>query len=433
MISVQNHQQPLSGNKTLKKYVKYLAAATIVLGVASCAPKSTVLRSPDYAGVVGAGSSDKNDGDLNNRDSKEASEGSKRNVEKRTLALMLPFQLNQIASTSVAANDIKRAGLALDFYQGFELGLEELAKNGADFNLNVLDSRDNTGYVSSLASSESVKEASLLVGPIYPQEIKAFGQNFEDKNVLQVNPLAATMPTEFNLPNLVSITPPIKAHSNAIANRVAQNFKTGDIIIIYNTVDSDSRQFLNSMLPTIKTYNANVNVISVSSLSQLNENLTLTGNNYIIAGTTDKQNLNNLVSNLSKKYSENYYSINLFGHPLWDRYDFSTTHGFGSLNPIITSESHLKSWTSGAKQFRDNYYQSFGVNPADASYKGYDAAIYFGTLINKYGADNIKDKLVSEPFKGIFNAYRFKFNENWGFTNESVSFKEYRTGGFQLQ
>lgn len=426
--SAQNHQQRLSGNKSLITKRNFFIALTLTLGVFSCTPKVGVLRSPDYSTTAAAGSSAN---EVKNPNSTESSRKNK--FDQKNIALLLPFQLQQINPTSVDAQDVKRSALALDFYQGFELGLEELTKRGSDFNLDVLDSRDNVRFVAELAGSPKLEDASLVVGPVFPQEIKSFGASFKDKEVLQINPLSAAMPTEYNLSNLVSLTPPIKAHSDAIANRVAKLFSAGDIVIIYNNGDSDSRQFLTGMTNSIKQAKRSTQIVSVSTLDELNGALTGEGRNFVIAGTTDKNSLKSLVDNLIKQYQENYYKINLFGHPLWDRYDFSAFPGVLALNTTITTESNLKPWTSAVKLFKENYYESFGVNPSDASYKGYDAAIYFGNLMSKYGAGNIKDKLTKEPYTGIYNAYKFKNNPTWGYMNEAVFFKVYQGNSFQLQ
>jgi hypothetical protein len=229
------------------------------------------------------------------------------------------------------------------------------------------------------------------------------------------------------------VTPSIKSHSKGIATRVASDHLTGDVIIIYQASDNDSRQFLDGMSSAVKAANPQANIVSVSTLAQLNEKLSTTGTNQIISGTTDKTNLNNLISNLSKKSSESFYSIRLYGHPLWDRFDFGTHSNFYNLRPIITAESNLKSWTNQARNFRDLYKQEFGVFPSDQSYKGYDIAQYFGKMMDKHGAENLKSKLESESYTGLYNSYKFVYNENWGFTNEAVSYKEYMHGSFQLQ
>ncbi|MCA5004880.1 type 1 periplasmic-binding domain-containing protein [Sphingobacterium bovistauri] len=433
MTSVQNHLQQLSGNNSLKKFY-LIYAVSLLLGVSACAPKSSVLRAPSHTGQVSSKESKESKIAAEKVAAEKEALAKQKELEVgRSLSLLLPFKLDLISDKVVNEADVKRSALALDFYQGFELGLEEVSKNSTPFNLKVIDSKDNAYFNSTLASSEQIENSGLIIGPIYPLEIKSFGTNLTNKDKLVINPLAASPASEFGLNNLVTITPSIKSHTNGLAKRIAMEYITGDVIIIYNTSDNDSRQFLNGMLGAIKENKSNVNIISVSSLSQLNEKLSSTGSNLIVSGTTDKTQLNSMINNLSKKNIESGVSIKLYGHPLWDRFDFSNHPNFYSLQPVITTESSFKSWSSKAKIFKDSYRQKFGISPSEQSYKGYDVAVYFGTLINKYGIDNLKSKLESESFIGIYNTYNFVYNDSWGFTNESVSYKEYMHGGFQLQ
>lgn len=438
MILVQNLLRPLSGNK---KYFSKVAVFGLLfsVGVSSCAPKKVgALRSPDFKGTVSTeteGSKSQTSGEEESGKGESVSNAisGRAATVGRSVSLVLPFQLNQIATTSINTEDVKRSALALDFYQGFQFGLEELATKGIDFFIDVKDSQDSEAQNISLARSISSNETSLVIGPVYPKEIKAFGQNLRDKSIYQVNPLAASMASEYGLPNLITLTPSIKSHMNAIASEVARTYRTGDVVIIYNTSDNDSRQFLSGMLSAIKQRKSGIEIYSVSDVTQLNEKLTTIGNNLIVAGTTDKLQIRNLVNNISKKNKEELINFSVFGHPLWDRYDFSIYANFSTFSPVISSESHLKNWSVKVKDFKEAYHKEYGILPSDHSYKGYDAAIFFGTILDKHGREHLENQLLNAAFDGIFSSYKFEHNDLYGFTNEAVALKIYRGGSFQLK
>src|SRR5690606_40717404 len=88
--------------------------------------------------------------------------------------------------------------------------------------------------------------------------------------------------------------------------------------------------------------------------------------------------------------------------------------------------------SSDLKEFKDQYYSLYGVNPSDYSYKEYDAAKYFGNLLAKYG-DDYPEYITKEKFEGLFSTYSFDYNESWGFVNNAVSFKSYQGSSFQLK
>ncbi|NGM63700.1 hypothetical protein G5B43_00285 [Sphingobacterium sp. SGR-19] len=416
----------MNGNK--RSFVWIL---TLFLFLGACSPKTKVLKSPDHSGGNIGGTVPKEEKPEAVDKETTVEDARKAEAARNSVALILPFQLDRISPHTLSKEDVNRSAIALDFYQGFQLGLNELAQKGRSFSLNVIDSRDNAIHNQSVAKSEEVLSAALIVGPVFPKEITTFGMHLSNKNALQVNPLAATKAREFNLPNLVSLTPSIDVHTKAMAERVGKDYKTGDVVIIYNTSDNDGRQFLSGFLSELKKANPSVQVRSVSSIPQLNEEISLTGTNLIVAGTTDRFQLRSFVSNLEAKSSEEFYMFRVYGHPLWDRIDFSIYERFVDFRPVITSESHLKSWTRETKEFKDKYYSLYNVNPSDYSYKGYDAARYFGNLLAKYG-DNYSEHITKEKFEGLFSTYAFNYNEAWGFINNAVSFKSYQGSSFQL-
>src|SRR5690606_24705076 len=182
------------------------------------------------------------------------------------------------------------------------IGLDKIAKDGMLFDLQVIDSRDNVAYNASLGTSATVKDAAIVVGPVYPREIKSFAQTLANKNVLQVSPLAATMASEFSVPNLVSMTPSIRTHSETLAKYVAEQYYNGDQILIYDAGDDESKQFLVNFANEITKVNPQAKVNTVLSINELNNNMVLTGTNHIVSGTSNKNLVKGLLDAMDSKF-----------------------------------------------------------------------------------------------------------------------------------
>ncbi len=414
--------------------IGFFAAA---LAVSSCSPKTTtgVLRAPGQSTGRVDGKNDPSEADREDksRDTEVAVSSKARMYPGGTIALLLPFQLDRVASSAVSEEDVKRSALALDFYQGFQMGLQQTAKSNKRVELQVLDSRDNAGHNANLALSQEIKEASLIVGPIYPAEIKAFSASLPpNKRVLQVNPLAATMPTEFNLPNLVSVTPPISIHMRAISAELAKSYKEGDVILIYNSANSDHQQFIQGFPADIKERLPYAEVISVSSPSELNDKLNSRVVYHVVSGTTDRNQLKAMLNVMDERSLADNLEFRLYGHPLWSRVDFSSYSNFTFYRPVITSESHLNPLSSAARDFQSAYKNAYSVDPSDHAYKGYDSGRYFGNLLQKYGSD-YAEYINKETFEGLYSNYKFNRNDRWGYVNFGVSLMEYRFGQFQAR
>jgi len=391
--------------------------------VAACTPKVRVLRG---AGTQPPPKTQK----PAEQDKTEENVAETEKVEVTNIALLLPFELNKANPHAPSAEDIKRSALALDFYQGFKLGLDALAEKGTNFRLNVLDTRDDPAENMRIAKLSEVQDAALVVGPVYPKEIQVFGFNASLEDALQISPLAASMPSEFNLPNLVTVTAPITAHVQALATRIAQQYRPGDAVIFYQTQDAASRQFLAPLKTEIGRLKKDITVIEVADEQSLESNVHLSGKNLVVLATTNKYQISPILAQLRTLQNELSYQIQLFAHPNWTKLDFDESDGLASFRTCVTSSYYVDRERVDVRKFDEQYRHEFGVVATEFAYKGYDAAFYFGGLLAKYGAD-YKKHITEAEYKGLHNVFRFEYNANWGYVNNAVSILQYRNGDFR--
>lgn len=417
MTLVQNLRQLLSGNKIFQ----FLGLFFLVLYVVSCTPRAKVI-----------------DNKPQDTQAQNTTEEPKHKVEVevpktvQNIVLMLPFQLNHSTGSNPTTNDISRSELALDFYQGFEIGLERATGLKTNFKVTVLDSRDNENEVMRLAASSAVKEAQLIIGPVYPKEIKAFSNTSlsETSKILRISPLAATMPSEFNLSNLVSITSPIITHVNALAQRLVKLYRKGDVILLYESDDASSRQFLPVLKSEILLINKEIPVYSVDSEEKLFERARLDGNNLVVIGSTNNYRLATLFSQLQQLQEISGHRVQLFGHPNWAKMNFSNQASvLESLQTEISSSYYIDPRLTSVRDFNEQYKEEFNIVPSEFAYKGYDTGYYFGLLLAKYG-ENYSKKLIEERYKGLHNDFEFEFHPQWGFVNASIHFLKFNDGQF---
>jgi len=416
MTSVRNLLLRLNGSK-------YLVGIAALLLIAACTPKVRVLRGP------GSKTPPKT---VEPAEKEKPSEvvTEKEAVNVNPIALLLPFELDKANPHAPSAADIKRSALALDFYQGFKLGLDALANEGANFKVDVLDTRDDVGENARIAKLEEVQDAALVVGPIYPKEIQVFGFNASLKNALQISPLAASMPSEFNLPNLVTTTAPITVHVKALAAHIVNQYQAGDVVILYNTQDAASRQFLAPLKAEIQRLKKQVRVAEVEDEASLESSVHLSGRNLVVLATTNRYQISPILAHLRKLQEELSYRIQLFGHPNWSKLEFDESDGLAGFRTRITSSYYVDRGDAEVRRFDQRYHTEFGVAPTEFAYKGYDAAYYFGGLLAKYGAE-YREHIVSETYEGLHNAFKFEYNPAWGYVNNAISILQYGSGDFQ--
>src|SRR5699024_2213747 len=145
MILVRNRLPRLSGNK-----INFALFCALLFLVTSCGVKkktsTTVLKSPDYEEVEDK----RKEEEARRKEEEERARLKEEELEKdliidNKIALLLPFQLQKINFHNLSKEDVRRSYVALDFYQGLEIGLKEIADKDHRFLLDVLDTQDDVG------------------------------------------------------------------------------------------------------------------------------------------------------------------------------------------------------------------------------------------------------------------------------------------------
>ena len=347
-------------------------------------------------------------------------------VEAMDVTLLLPLQLNQIQQNRPGIDDVKRTMLPLDFYQGFRLGMTALPEEGKQFTVHVLDSRDNEAYSRSLGQSKEAKAADLIVGPIFPKEISAFSEGLQRSEVLLVSPLAASTPSDFNVPNLVSLVPPITQHAKSMVAYLEDTYGTEDKIFLYRDQGSENDKFMEPVSTYLEESGLDVHVID--ALDAMESLCTLSGRNVFIMGSTNRYAIMSTMSVL-RSLEAFGYTLDVYGHPGWAKMNFDASL-FEGLQAYITSSSYVDTRNPAVNVFRRNYVETFKVEPSEYAYKGYDAGYFFGYMLGKYGAE-VQKALGKEDYKGLQTSYTFESDPKWGFVNTYIELLQFKGNAFQ--
>src|SRR5690606_3138216 len=126
MISVQNRLLPLSGNK-------YLAFIFISLCLAACSPKVQTVKTTPAP-----------------EEKKEEVKKVAKKFTEATISVLIPFNLQDFRTQPQTKDQIEKHALAVDFYQGFKLGIDSAAATGLNFKLKVFDTQDDNAKVGRL-------------------------------------------------------------------------------------------------------------------------------------------------------------------------------------------------------------------------------------------------------------------------------------------
>ncbi len=404
MISAQNHRLPLSGNR-------WLIFATTILFAGACSPKLQPVApapKPVEKSVVKV---------------PEAKPPVKLEPKVSLISLILPFDLDYLKTGYSAAAQTK-ANIAVDYYQGFKLALDSLTAFGYNYKLQVYDSKDLPSQAHALAYNPQIRASDLIVGPVFPEDLKAFTDVLTSARKPILSPLASASPATFKNQNLVTAIPPLESHVAAAADYITSAIKPKRIFILKSGYSEENEYIVpfKKAIDSLGKKRIKVNQLTVihGQLKVLEPQLLLTEQNIFVIPATNQAFLMvtlRTLDSLAKKYP-----ITVFGHPGWKDFTFLKAELLQRLKTHITSSENIDYKAPETLNFIYKYRNSYHVEPTAFAIKGFDEGLYFGKLLAMY--DDLKNMNQNE-FTGLHNIFRFEKKPGLGWVNTHVNVFKY--------
>jgi len=404
MILVQNHPLQLSGNRILSFLL-------ICFCLGACSPRTKTVKQPQK--------------DVVKKDD-PAGKNTTRKLTEANISLLLPFNVNQQKVHTGKKAEIEKSAMAIDFYQGFKMGLDSAAAStGLDFRLKVLDTKDNAVQISNLIKGGQLNGSDLIVGPVFPDGIK-FITNYSIANHLPViSPLAASHPDEFNNPNLISVVNNIELHAKKIGDYIRRVYNSQNTIVVLINPKKSTDEVM--AVPLRKYFQEGKGIAykfqEYSSVYTMETKLLADKQYVVLMSTADRQFVVATLDKLAKMKSKGL-QVSLFGHPNWVKQNYNTDK-LQLLNTRITSSYYINYKSSEVIRFIKAYRKLNNFEPGEYAFKGFDIGFYFGTVFSRYGYSYLK-YLPAEKYTGLHNSFSFIKDERLGYFNTSLILLEYK-------
>ena len=413
MISVRSLLQPLNGSRGITiLFIALLAAA--------CSPK---LRPVTLQPV-------------NKEAEKPVVKTQPVKIEKpaapkvSTISLLLPFDLNRLKpGASYTPVSLREADIALDYYKGFKLALDSLTAQGYNYKLLVFDTKAERAQAHSLATNPAVRNSDLIVGPVFPDDVKAFIAGYANAHQPIVSPLSPAPPATFKNPQLVTIIPPLEYHAWTAARYINDKLKPSRVFVLRSGF-SEENEYLTPFERTIDTLSKkHIKITDITvihgQLSSLIPQLSSTEKNVFIIPATDRHFLTVTLRALDTLSGS--YPVTVFGHPNWIKYSFLKADLLQRLDTHITSTEHVDYKAPSTIMFIRRYREQYHAEPTAYAIEGFDEGLYLGQLL---GADDLKN-LATTGFTGIHNNFELQKKPGLGWINTHVSV--YKYANFELK
>ena len=407
MISAQNRRPQLSGNR-------WLTFLFIALIAAACSPK-----------VRQAAVQPKK-----NEPGKAVEKNQPQNAVKpagpkvSTIAMLLPFGLDHLRpGLPYTTVSLKEADIALDYYRGFKLALDSLTGQGYNFKLQVFDSKGEKAQAHSLELNPAVRSSDLIVGPVFPEDIKVFTGAFPAARQPIVSPLSPASPATIKSPVLVTMLPPLEYHAWGAAAYINDKINPKKVFVLKSGY-SEENDYLTPFKKAIDSLSKkHIQVVYLTvihgQLSSLIPQLSATSHNVFIIPATNQHFLTVTLRGLDSL--TNSYPITVLGHPSWANFSFLKADLLQRLDTHITSADRINYKDANTVAFMKAYRSAYHTEPGEYAVKGFDEGLYWGQQLANGDLKNISAK----DYEGLHNNFHFQKKVGLGWVNTHINIYKY--------
>jgi len=348
------------------------------------------------------------------------------------ISILLPLNLSSVnldTTKSNFKNSVETNGLIWNFYQGLLLGLDSAGRKNLqdglpEFHLRVMDTGEDTSSLKNMNGWISLDSSDLIIGPIYPDQIKWMGDYSQKMKKFIISPFSPHPLSQFNNPRLIMMNSPLEAYSIKTAEFIQDKFPVANIMILETGVQD--RAFYQPMLSHFsyppKIIQIGINDINTDKIP-VSQNLP----NIFIVPSMDKAFWSKLVVYLSS--FTNPSQLNVFAHPNFSRLKIKDNDLLQGFHLHFPSGNFIDREDPSTLKIYNLYKSKFFMAPDEYSFLGYDMGIYFGEAIQDAGG--LEKFLKYNTRKGIHNDMNFLFEPGRGYWNHILKMLEYRDNGIK--
>tara|TARA_R110002050_G_scaffold235524_2_gene371400 strand:+ start:4950 stop:7082 length:2133 start_codon:yes stop_codon:yes gene_type:complete len=332
------------------------------------------------------------------------------------VALMLPFRSSRYKDSLDAYSFFphRDTEMSSQFYYGFRIAADSLAKRGMRLNLKLYDTEGDLSVTKSYTDELLQRQLDLIVGPAYNKNSEYIADKMKETGVPVISPLSKSVDIK-NRPNLIKMVPDEAAKASTIADLLNSKFATANILFAHCSQQDQEKNVEEIMARLEPRENAFVMTMSdcdeLASTKSLNDKLYMDGTKVVVLMSDDAVFISDMISKL---YGMKDSAIYLIGSPSVLK---SPTVEYSYLNALhfTTYEVINTNYENRAtKAFVAKFRKDFKEEPNAYAFQGYDAGLYFLELLWKNGPyflESLNDQ------KKLSTGYKFEKSPEDGIRN----------------
>ncbi len=307
------------------------------------------------------------------------------------VVLMLPFCLDMPDKYRV------RDKMA-DYYEGVEMAIEDLKKQGLNMKLTVYDTRMDSLEVIRLLSNPEMQKIDLLIGPVYDYELVEAEKFCSVYNIPLVSPLRYFPNKTGGSFPLINCVPPDSLEYFYIGQHAALAFQNFQVLVVENS-DKILKPF------AARNFKKGYELVSGKKCNIIDGKLKTPSTEW-----NGKDSL--LIYYTSKNGSAAGSALDNTGKNKWvvagsaDWLDVDRTN-YNVFNGVYFYDSYsVPSNDSTYKKMRRIFRNKYGGDPQRYTFVGYDQLMFFGSALMAFDNQFYKF-IIDKNFRMVHTTYKF--------------------------
>lgn len=320
--------------------------------------------------------------------------------------LFLDSAFDQTNTYRYGMNFPKFINPGLEFYEGAQMAIDSLNREGVPLDVFVYDSRSTSADISTTVADPRFDSIDMIIGHVNASEARLLANAAAKKNIPFIN---ATYPNDAgisNNPNYIILNSTLYTHFNAMYKFIQKNYALAPIVYFRKKGAAEDRlkSYFDEIAANTSSVPLKIKFVTLDeefSPDDVEQHLDNDRTTVCIAGSLAAGFGEQLTSILSAVHEEK--PAILFAMPTWwDVTDF-TKPEFRKVEVIFTTPFYVQPTHPLGIRIENNFKARFYSRPTDMVFRGYETLYHFAHLLGLNGK-NTGSALSDKRFR-VFSEF----------------------------
>ncbi len=327
------------------------------------------------------------------------------------IVLILPFT----SANSSSLSGINYTDFMFELFQGIELGVAQLKKEGQKVNFTTFDSKRDINHLSSLLNDQVISQADVIIGPIYPEETDVVSAFAEKNKIPFIHPLSNLGERFVQFKFSYLFRPSVNSLSAGIVSNLKSQNWGKRVAVGYS---GSSRDESLGLLLQNELEKSGFDLVKIQKLDSRNASTFLQGlgvsrgNNPSVDQVillSDDPAIAQSVFSLMESITT---SVPVLVMDSWLGFNFANYEMLEYPNFYFISNNTPKFDTAAMSDFRNQFYSRYYIYPGMNSILGLELVYWIGSNLKPTFGFDLRRSLNQNPYQPGKLTWGFNFQNS---------------------